>query len=283
MRRRKNSYDRNKDSNLSNEIYEENIRVHRLEAPIYEYIHSEIFNLRAQRKLQEDLSIIRKLLPQPNPLALDIGCGTGNITIKLLELDFKVTAIDISSEMLDILSEKVKNIPEVSDNLSIVCLGIDKFLDRSDGTRNDKLPLYDCITMNSVLHHLPNYSNTIIKASRLLSKGGLMYISHEPLQKKKDIKACIHEFLGKIDYIPIRLRMLFHGIAPLDYSFSDYYSQYGFDDIHLSNLLCDQGLEIIFRRRYSPWKTRFIENISQLMYIRPNCFKLLARKIASNL
>lgn len=61
----------NKDNDLAKKIYEENVRVHRLEAPIYERIHPEIFNPRVQRELQEELSLVRKLLPSPN---LNIIC-----------------------------------------------------------------------------------------------------------------------------------------------------------------------------------------------------------------
>ena len=103
----------NKDNDLAKKIYEENVRVHRFEAPIYERIHPEIFNHRVQQELQEDLSLVRKLLPSPNPFAsfegrpsaLDIGCGTGNISVKLLKLGFRVTAVDISQEMLDVFQD----------------------------------------------------------------------------------------------------------------------------------------------------------------------------------
>ena len=270
----------NKDNDLARKIYDENVRVHRFEAPIYERIHPEIFNPRAQRELQEDLSLVRKLLPSSNPfaslegrpLALDIGCGTGNISIKLLKLGFSVTAIDISQEMLDVFQENIKNIPEAGRNLNIICLDIDSFLDR------EELSSYDCVTIHSVLHHLPHYSDTIRRVSRLLSNGGLIYISHEPLQKKKDIGAHICRFFEKVDSIPLRLWMLFHGITPRDHSFSDYHVQTGIDDKHLANLLSDCGFEIIVCRKYTPWKTKFIDTLAHLMHIRPTCFKLLARK-----
>jgi len=261
----------NKDNDLAKKIYEENVRVHRFEALIYERIHPEIFNPRVQQELQKDLSLVHKLLPSPNPLALDIGCGTGNISIKLLKLGFRVTAVDISREMLDVFREKIKNLPEASHNLSLICLDIDGFLAK------EELSSYDCIVIHSVLHHLPHYSDTIRRVSKLLSNGGLIYISHEPLQKK-DIGTHIYRFLEKIDSIPLRLWMLFHGITPRDHSFSDYHVQTGVDDKHLANLLSDCGFEIIVCRKYTPWKTKFIDTLARLMHIRPSCFKLLSRK-----
>jgi ubiquinone/menaquinone biosynthesis C-methylase UbiE len=183
-----------------------------------------------------------------------------------------VTAVDISQEMLDVFQEKVKNLPEAGRNLNIICLDIDSFLDR------EELSSYDCVTIHSVLHHLPHYSDTIRRVSKLLSNGGLIYISHEPLQKKKDIAAHVSRFLEKVDSIPLRLWMLFHRITPREHSFSDYHVQTGIDDKQLSNLLSDCGFEIIVCRKYTPWKTKFIDILARLMHIRPTCFKLLARK-----
>lgn len=44
--------------------------------------------------------------PQKEMKILDVGCGTGNFSIKLAEMGCKVTAIDISEEMLGIARKK---------------------------------------------------------------------------------------------------------------------------------------------------------------------------------
>ncbi len=46
--------------------------------------------------------------PKPGMHILDVGCGTGNFSIKLAEMGCKVIGIDISSEMLEIAKEKAK-------------------------------------------------------------------------------------------------------------------------------------------------------------------------------
>ena len=266
-----------KGHDLEGKILEENINVHRLEAPIYERIHAEIFNSSTQRELEHDLSLIRELLP-PDPLALDIGCGTGNISLKLLDLGFKVTAIDISEEMLDILKKKVKHVPEAGSALCIVCSDVDSFFARLAQGKSGELALYDCVIMHSVLHHLPNWSSIIESASEFISDGGLMYIAHEPTKRRKDSWGRMGRFLNKLDSIPTRLWMILHGISPLDYSLSDYYAGIGFDSEYLTNLLYDCGLRFIFHKEYCSYKTRFAEILGRLVRIRPNCLKLLARK-----
>ncbi|MBS4534315.1 methyltransferase domain-containing protein [Clostridium sp. D2Q-14] len=47
-------------------------------------------------------------LPFEGKRILDIGCGTGNYSIRLAKLGYEVVGIDISDEMLDIAKEKAK-------------------------------------------------------------------------------------------------------------------------------------------------------------------------------
>jgi len=48
--------------------------------------------------------------PKPGMYVLDVGCGTGNFSIKLAKLGVKVVGIDISEEMLKIAREKAKRL-----------------------------------------------------------------------------------------------------------------------------------------------------------------------------
>jgi ubiquinone biosynthesis O-methyltransferase len=48
--------------------------------------------------------------PKPGMYVLDVGCGTGNFSIKLARLGVKVVGIDISEEMLKIAREKAERL-----------------------------------------------------------------------------------------------------------------------------------------------------------------------------
>jgi ubiquinone/menaquinone biosynthesis C-methylase UbiE len=46
------------------------------------------------------------LVKTNSKIALDFGCGSGNVTSKLLELGWKVVAVDSSEAMLQTLRKK---------------------------------------------------------------------------------------------------------------------------------------------------------------------------------
>lgn len=49
--------------------------------------------------------------PEPSMKVLDVGCGTGNFSVKLAQQGCQITGIDISAEMLKIAREKARQNP----------------------------------------------------------------------------------------------------------------------------------------------------------------------------
>ena len=158
---------------LKKRIQEANVTLHSLEAQYYEIVHPEIYHKTEQQRLILILKKIDKLLDEPKrktKRALDFGAGTGNITGKLLNLGYHVTAIDISKEMCEIIKKKYKKYLN-SKKLEIVNSPIEE----TDLYENE----FDLITCYSVLHHLADYFGILKKLSISLKKGGIMYIDHE--------------------------------------------------------------------------------------------------------
>jgi len=58
----------------------DNIAKHERIAKEYNQRHPEIYNPIEQRRLRDSLVFVRSQFESPAPLALDYGCGTGNIT-----------------------------------------------------------------------------------------------------------------------------------------------------------------------------------------------------------
>jgi putative AdoMet-dependent methyltransferase len=122
------------------------------------------------RDYKKEASMIKELLCiQPNHRLLDIGAGTGALSLELASYCKEIVAIDISTEMLSILEEKAinRNIP----NIKTIKAG---FL-----TYQGELESFDCIISNAVLHHLPDFWKLVAlkNVRKYLKRTGMFLLS----------------------------------------------------------------------------------------------------------
>ena len=154
---------------VSNEsaLIARNRRAHDHIADKYDQKHAEIYNPLEQDRLEQVLEEVLARIEVLEPHILDVGAGTGNISIKLIQGNCRVTALDVSTGSLEVLRSKA---------------GPDARLEtvRLDG---QTLPFpdsaFDAVTTYSVLHHIPDYLGAIREMIRILRPGGLIYIDHE--------------------------------------------------------------------------------------------------------
>ena len=106
-------------------------------------------------------------LPEENVDILEIGSGMGSYTIPLLQKGYKVCAVDISRESLDLLEEHAL-ILNLKTRLSEVFHG--NFYDYNSNKK------YDAVLGLDVLHHIvekrDDMCNFFLKVSSLLKPGG---------------------------------------------------------------------------------------------------------------
>ena len=154
---------------MKNKALEHNIAVHNKIAKKYESIHGEIYNEIEQARLLTSLASALSYVQTGSPkiLALDFGCGAGNLTKHLTLLGCEVIAADVSTGFLDLISSRKYKERVVTFNLN----GTDL-----KGLEDESV---DIIAMYSVLHHVPDYLSLIKEFSRVLNKGGVIYIDHE--------------------------------------------------------------------------------------------------------
>ena len=87
---------------------EKNIKLHDKIAKKYESTHGEIYNKVEQLRLVEDLKTSHAFIKKDKILALDLGCGAGNLTNHLLNMDCSVIAADVSTGFLNLISKNLK-------------------------------------------------------------------------------------------------------------------------------------------------------------------------------
>lgn len=259
---------------LYDKIIEANLEVHEKEAVNYNVIHTFGENWYAQRKLWNDIR--RMISLAPGKIACDLGCGTGNVTKKLLKVGCEVTAVDISKHMM---SEFEKTV-HAKDELKVVCMNIDEFLTNSDSN-------YDIITINAVLHHMPDYIDTISNALDHLSIGGLIYlvdgVHRDNINRFAEVIRNYFLLIDRKIHIAIKGggNVIFN--HKIDYSFSDYHCNAagtnGLDINNIRELIRDKELEIVdFSAFNLGMYIGTLAYLDNMFSISKNCFGLIAQK-----
>ena len=230
-------------ADIKQKILDANIKLHRIEAPCYDALHPEEFNWFEQGRLRRDMARIASFLPA-NSSALDIGCGTGNILLKLLALRLDVTGVDISEDMVKSLRLRIP--PGMESRAKLSVQNADDFL--INCARK-----YDLITASSVLHHVPDYISTLRMAISRISPGGWLYIVHEPTKDSLGADPFLRKILWQLDslaYDILRARSVPRTEAR-DYRMSDYHLYHGFDEEKVLEECRRMDLEVISFTRYS--------------------------------
>lgn len=145
---------------------------HDWDADAYEDEHPEIYEL--ERESWKDLTngILAPIMRKENLTLLDVGTGNGfviDVIAPYIAPSQTIVFTDISEKMIGVVTDKFKN--HAFKKEFVVCEAAR--IPRPDAS-------VDIITVNSVLHHIPNYEEFLVEARRLLSPGGALIIKHEP-------------------------------------------------------------------------------------------------------
>ena len=236
----------NNNNNLSDiEVKKANIRHHDIEAEFFEKVHPEGSSIFERAKVSKSIAFIVK-----NSIAkdvcIDVGCGTGFVTGFELPHYTLVIATDISRKMLKVAKRRFKNAK--SSNL-VVC-DADFLPFRSN--------VADLVSVSSVLHHLPKPFSTFHEISRVLKKGGFIYITREPSFQR------FRRFFDFFDYFVVSRFVEFFKFLrskpedaklnsranDLDYSKVDVHYSTGFHTVQLSKALASRGFKILSAYSY---------------------------------
>jgi len=108
-------------------------------------------------------------LNEVNFEAMEFGCGTGLVGLNLRHIFKNITFIDVSSQMLDILEQKVSQ--GHIDNVSV------KKMDLTDIQTDISELKYDVIFASMALHHIEDVDFVIGQFYKMLNSNGQLLIA----------------------------------------------------------------------------------------------------------
>ena len=106
--------------------------------------------------------INRIMLIKPKKL-LDVGCGTGNVLMKLVENNnIELYGLDLSEKMIDVAKKNLGNSADLK-------VGDSECMPWENNT-------FDVIVCNASFHHYPNPDKTLLEMKRILKSNGTLII-----------------------------------------------------------------------------------------------------------
>ena len=245
-----------------------NIKVHDRVAGRYEKIHDEIFNEVEQARIRNVLEQVIKTVKssQENLKALDVGCGSGNLTRHLIDLGIYTVSADISEKFLKIIGQRFSN-TRLSETL--------KINGRDLATIEDCT--FDIVAASSVLHHVPDYLYLVKEMCRVLKKGGVIYLDHERneayyhksveyvefLKLATPKSVLLWKYLRLLVDLGFYVRFIKKRINPRYQSEGDIHV---WPDDHIEwdkieQLLTSEGCEIILKKNYLLYKSFYRKDV----------------------
>jgi len=196
----------NEGAELGARVREANRRFFDRIADQYETINERIFTQTAP--LTED--ILKELSEQnQGEVALDLGCGTGNISRRIARFYQRSYGVDISFNML-------KEARGLSGRIAGDCLEL-PFKDNS----------FALVAAYGTLHHIYDFRRLFSEAHRVLSPGGFFYIDHEVDRKfLRHFKAAFDAY-RRIYGMDKRYRNRVRGFDPEEFRLAEYHAHEG--------------------------------------------------------
>lgn len=157
-------------------------------AAVYEQKHGDIFNVIEQQRLHDALRRAVNAIQtgSQSMTGLDYGCGSGNLTRHLIDLNIQTVSADVTGNFLELVTARFG------------CTGLSSTL-RLNGEDLSNVPddRFDLVATYSVLHHVPDYLRIVEEMCRVVKPGGVLYIDHEVTATYYERSVVYAEFLRK--------------------------------------------------------------------------------------
>ncbi len=117
-------------------------------------------------------------LPQPPALGMDVGCGTGKLTLELISRGYKVTGSDVSAQMLEKAQAAAR-----SKGLAV------QFICQSAEQLRSMRPLDFITAQCDVVNYLARPEKFFVRAASSLKNGGVLAFDISSAYKLKEVLA----------------------------------------------------------------------------------------------
>jgi ubiquinone/menaquinone biosynthesis C-methylase UbiE len=247
------------------EVREANRNFYDYFADKYESLERSVFHPKRQEQLERRVRNLCEMTGGRR--ALDIGCGTGNVSKFARKYFEVVVGVDISLEALKINKANTGIHAIQGDGLSL------PFADNT----------FDAITCFSVLHHFFDDVSLLIELNRVLKPGGILFTDNDP-------NFYFFKYFGWRSKMRLwfnRKRLLNNKISPEQLeimNLAEYHADEGLKPEALDKMMKGAGfsqVEMFFYFHPSPDKfTRFLKILASIYNFQAlyNLFYVHARK-----
>lgn len=126
-------------------------------------------------RIKEVYLKIAEIVAAPGRRILDLGCGTGNVSLACAERGARVVGIDINAEMLEVARKKAKA-AGFEDRVELLELGVAEMGGRIEGGFDAAVA---CLTFSELTPDEQTYALSAVRS--LLKPGGIIVIADEAL------------------------------------------------------------------------------------------------------
>lgn len=121
--------------------------------------------------------------------AMDLGCGTGSLSVELARSGFSVTGVDLSQAMINKANEKLQSSP--NNAIAAKCRFVSHDITRLSDILKDNSCMLAVSSMD-VLNHLPDFKSVEMVfsgVSRALKRGGAFVFDMNTIYKHRHVLA----------------------------------------------------------------------------------------------
>ena len=127
---------------------------------------------------------VHSMLPHPAQQILEIGCGSGYLTLELARDGHDVTGIDLSADIIEVAERSRAAHPDSPGfgSLRYICTDVN--------TWQAPEASFDAVIFNRTLHHMSDLQQTMVNVKRLLKPGGKIICQDYAYDRFDEQTAC---------------------------------------------------------------------------------------------